>query len=148
MPAPLQISYSLANIESAAHQLWQYGHQYRVWAFSGEMGAGKTTLIHTLCDVLGVADAVSSPTFAIINEYTYQKDNIPQRLYHMDWYRLRDTQEALNAGVEDVLLDNQSHSLVEWPERVRELLPFPHLWIAITETAPGERSLTATPSVR
>jgi len=69
MPDTLQISYSLSNIKDAANHLWQYAHTYRIFAFNGEMGAGKTTFIHALCDVLGVKDHVSSPTFALINEY-------------------------------------------------------------------------------
>ncbi|MBL7719157.1 MAG: tRNA (adenosine(37)-N6)-threonylcarbamoyltransferase complex ATPase subunit type 1 TsaE [Flavipsychrobacter sp.] len=136
----MQISYTLANIESAAHQLWQYANQYRVFAFSGEMGAGKTTFIHALCDMLGVEDAVSSPTFAIINEYYFSVNGgTEQKIYHMDWYRMRDTEEAINAGIEDCVNDPSAYSLVEWPEKARKLLPKKHLWISIIETAPGER---------
>jgi tRNA threonylcarbamoyladenosine biosynthesis protein TsaE len=142
MPVPqLQISYSLANIGNAAHQLWQYANQYRVLAFSGEMGAGKTTFIHALCDYLGVGDAVSSPTFALINEYYFSVNGVEKKIYHMDWYRLRDTEEAINAGVEDQVNDTFAYSFIEWPEKARELLPRKHLWIHITETAPGERSM-------
>lgn len=141
MAAPvLQISYSLGNIESAAHQLWQYADRYRVFAFSGEMGAGKTTFIHALCDFLGVEDAVSSPTFALINEYYFSvKAGKEQKIYHMDWYRLRSTEEAINAGVEDQVNDTSAYTFIEWPEKAKELLPKKHLWISITETAPGER---------
>lgn len=140
MPAPLvQISYSLSNIGNACHHLWQYADQYRVFAFSGEMGAGKTTFIHALCEMLGVEDAVSSPTFAIINEYHFSFKGNDQKIYHMDWYRMRDTEEAINAGIEDCVNDSTAYSFIEWPEKARELLPAKHLWISITETAPGER---------
>jgi tRNA threonylcarbamoyladenosine biosynthesis protein TsaE len=143
MPTPLlQISYSLANIRNAAHQLWQYADRYRVFAFSGEMGAGKTTFIHALADELGVEDAVSSPTFALINEYYFSVNGSEKKIYHMDWYRVKDTAEAINAGVEDAINDTRAYSLVEWPEKARELLPKGHLWVEIKETGPGERVMT------
>jgi tRNA threonylcarbamoyladenosine biosynthesis protein TsaE len=136
----LQISYSLSNIESAADQLWQYAHQYRIFAFSGEMGAGKTTFIHTLCNRLGVTDAVSSPTFSLINEYHFSvKGKGDHKIYHMDWYRIRDIEEALNAGIEECLGEKETYSFIEWPEKAVELLPHPHLWITIQQTGPKER---------
>ncbi len=138
----LQISYSLATIENAAHQLWQSAHQYNVWAFSGEMGAGKTTFIHALCNVLGVKDAVSSPTFALINEYHFLQEKKDRTIYHMDWYRLRDTDEAINAGMEDCVLQKNNYSLIEWPEKAPELLPHPHIWISIEETDATNRNIT------
>lgn len=142
-PAPLlQISYSLATIENAVNQLWQSAHQYNVWAFSGEMGAGKTTFVHALCNTLGVQDAVSSPTFALINEYHFLKDGADRIIYHMDWYRLRDTEEAINAGMEDCVLQKNNYSFIEWPEKAPELLPHPHLWISIEATGPDTRSMT------
>lgn len=139
----LQISYSLSNIGNAVHQLWQYAHQYKVWALSGDMGAGKTTLVHALCDMLGVTDPVSSPTFALINEYTFEADGHSQTMYHMDWYRIKDTEEAINAGMEDCLLQKNNYSLIEWPQQAPELLPSPHLWIEIKTIGPEERMLTA-----
>jgi tRNA threonylcarbamoyladenosine biosynthesis protein TsaE len=83
------------------------------------MGAGKTTLIHELCSFLNVEDEVSSPTFAIINQYKSPKENT---IYHMDWYRLKDEEEAIQAGVEDVLFSG-SLCLIEWPSIVESLLP-------------------------
>lgn len=142
MPAPtLQISYSLANIENAAHQFWQYAHQYKVLAFSGELGAGKTTFIHALCDYLGVEDSVSSPTFAIINEYHFFERDTEHIIHHMDWYRIKDSEEAINTGIEDVLSQKNNYSLIEWPEKAKELLPYPHLWIDINEISPDQRRL-------
>lgn len=139
----VQISYSLGNIESATNQLWQCANQYRVWAFSGEMGAGKTTFISSLCKQLGVKDAVSSPTFAIINEYQLPTVGDTRKIYHMDWYRINDEEEAINAGIEDCLLQNDNFSLIEWPEKALSLLPTPHLWIEIQTTSPTERYLEA-----
>ena len=142
MPQPvLQISYSLANIKSAANQLWQYAHQYKTWAFSGLMGAGKTTFIHALCDFLEVEDAVSSPTFALINEHHFSQNGKETLIYHMDWYRLKSTEEAINAGVEDCLNDKNAYNFIEWPEQAPELLPHPHLWIQIAELKPHEREM-------
>ncbi|RYD57470.1 MAG: tRNA (adenosine(37)-N6)-threonylcarbamoyltransferase complex ATPase subunit type 1 TsaE [Sphingobacteriales bacterium] len=140
----MQISYSLGNIESAAHQFWQSAHRYNILAFSGEMGAGKTTFIHALCNVLGVQDAVSSPTFALVNEYHFDEAGTDRTIYHMDWYRLKDTQDAIDAGMEDNMLQNDKYSFVEWPEKAPELLPRPHLWIAIEATAPEEREMTVS----
>ena len=73
----------------------------RVIAFHGEMGAGKTTFIHALCDVLGVKDVVGSPTFSIINEYLFNDNGRPGKIYHIDLYRVKDEEEAIQAGVED-----------------------------------------------
>ncbi len=144
MPAPfIQISYSLSNIENAADQLWQSAHQYKVWAFSGEMGAGKTTLIHYLCDLLKVEDVVSSPTFALINEYHFNLNNSDTTIYHMDWYRLKDEDDAINAGMEDCLLQKNNYSLIEWPEKAPGIIPHPHLWIEIETVSPTERTLRA-----
>lgn len=137
----LQISYSLTNIQQAAHQFWQYAHQYRVLAFSGELGAGKTTFIHALCNTLGVTDSVSSPTFALINEYHFQDGGNDKIIYHMDWYRLRDAAEAMHAGMEDCLTQKDAYSFVEWPEKAQELLPLPYLWISIESLSETEREM-------
>lgn len=139
----LQISYSLDTIANAAQQFWQWSHKHHVWAFSGEMGAGKTTFIHAVCDYLGVEDAVSSPTFALINEYHFHRDGQEQVIYHMDWYRLNDAEDALNAGMEDALLQPGTYSFVEWPEKAPELLGIPHLRIGIEVLSATERRLTA-----
>ena len=137
MTDQLQISYSLSNIEQAAHQFWQYLHQYRIFAFSGDMGAGKTTFIRALCSVMGVHDTVSSPTFALINEY--RADD--QVIFHMDWYRLKDTEEAIQAGIEDCLLRKDAICLIEWPEKAPELLPKPYLWVDIRSVNELERKI-------
>jgi tRNA threonylcarbamoyladenosine biosynthesis protein TsaE len=142
MPDPLlQISYSLSNIENAVHQFWQYAHQYSVLAFSGEMGAGKTTFIHALCDYLKVEDTVSSPTFALINEYHFMQGQKDMTIYHMDWYRLKNTDEAIDTGMEDCLLQPNSYAFVEWPEKAPEILPHPHLFISIEIISADERRL-------
>ena len=83
------------------------------------MGAGKTTLIHALCDLLQVSDAVGSPTFAIINEY---KSTVAGVIFHMDWYRIKDETEAVQAGCEDCI-ESGNFCFIEWPERAAQLLP-------------------------
>ena len=139
----LQISYSLGNIENAVDQFWQFAHKYRILAFSGEMGAGKTTFIHALCDHLKVEDVVSSPTFALINEYHFLQNGADKKIYHMDWYRLKDAEEAINAGLEDALNDNEAFCFVEWAEKATDLLPKPYVWIDIIVVGESERRMEA-----
>lgn len=105
------------------------------------MGAGKTTFIHALCNTLGVQDAVSSPTFALINQYQFDQNGTEQVIYHMDWYRLKDEDEAINAGMEDCLLQKDNYSFIEWPEKAPGIIPHPHLWIEIETVSPTERRM-------
>lgn len=115
----MSVEFTLENIRSVAAQLWKEFKQHSVWALHGEMGSGKTTLIHALCDVLQVKNVVSSPTFAIINEYNSDAAGV---IYHMDWYRLKNEEEAVQAGIEDALLSGNL-CLVEWPDKAEGLLP-------------------------
>ena len=114
----MEIVYSLADIEVIVKNVWEKGKHNRIWAFYAEMGCGKTTFIHALCKLLLVEDAVSSPTYAIINEYNSQ---IVGKVYHSDWYRLKDEEEAINAGVDD-MLSSGNLCLIEWPEKAEGLL--------------------------
>jgi tRNA threonylcarbamoyladenosine biosynthesis protein TsaE len=111
--------FTLNQIRQVAAALWKEGKNKKVWAFYATMGTGKTTFIHALCEELGVVSAISSPTFAIINEY---ESPVAGTIYHMDWYRLKNEEEAVNAGVEDSLLSGRL-CLVEWPENAAGLLP-------------------------
>lgn len=99
-----------------------------VVAFEGEMGAGKTTLIRALCAALGVADDVSSPTFALVNEY---RDGRDQPVYHFDFYRIDSEDEAERIGASEYF-DSGYLCLVEWPARVAGLLPLPYLEVRLT----------------
>lgn len=110
--------FTLEQVKQVARALWKEGRQKKIWAFHAPMGAGKTTFIHALCEELGVTSAISSPTFAIINEYSSPSEGA---IYHMDWYRLANAEEAVNAGVEDSLLSKQL-CLIEWPENAPGLL--------------------------
>jgi len=111
--------FTLEQVQQVARFAWKQGKQKKVWAFHAPMGSGKTTFIHALCETLGVASAVSSPTFAIINEYSSKEAGT---IYHMDWYRLKDEEEAIQAGVEDALLSGNL-CLIEWPEKAEGILP-------------------------
>lgn len=108
----------MQEIEAAARDFWHLFPTQKVFAFHGEMGAGKTSFIHALCVEKGVIDTVGSPTFSIINEYRYAAG----RIFHIDLYRLKDEEEALRAGVEDVLYSGEL-CLVEWPERAPGIFP-------------------------
>lgn len=114
----MELRFDLPEIGEAAGQFWQAFPSQRIFAFHGGMGAGKTTFIHALCAVKGVTDTVGSPTFSIINEYRYAGGSI----YHLDLYRLKDEEEAVRAGVEDVLYSGDL-CLVEWPDRAPGLFP-------------------------
>ena len=112
----------------------------KVFAFHGEMGAGKTTFIHALCDVKGIKDAVTSPTFSIINEYRYVEDGNEKKLFHLDLYRLKDEEEAIRAGIEDCLYSD-SICLVEWPDKAAHIFPDNSLHVYIEVVDSAERKL-------
>jgi tRNA threonylcarbamoyladenosine biosynthesis protein TsaE len=114
----MEIVFTLEQIQQAAEKFKQAVGLPKVVAVNGPMGAGKTTFIKTFCGMLGVEDTVSSPTFSIINEYK----NASTKIYHLDLYRLNSEEEAINAGVEDVLFSGYT-CLVEWPEKAYGLLP-------------------------
>jgi tRNA threonylcarbamoyladenosine biosynthesis protein TsaE len=107
-------------------------------AFEGDMGAGKTTLIRALCAELGVGDDVSSPTFALVNEY---RGGRSEPLYHFDFYRIDSEDEAARLGVAEYF-DSGYLCLVEWPSRVAGLLPPQRLLVELTVTGPESRQLT------
>jgi len=111
-------TFTLNNISEIAADFWQQYKRQKVFAFYGEMGAGKTTFIHALCNEKNVSSTVGSPTFSIINEYSYADGSI----LHIDLYRLKDEEEAIRAGVEDALYSGNI-CLVEWPERIAALFP-------------------------
>ena len=119
--------FELSQIKSVAVAIWKEGKQFPVWAFYASMGSGKTTFIHELCTSLGVKEAISSPTFAIINEYQSEKNGL---IHHMDWYRLKNESEAIDAGVEEMLLSGDI-CFVEWPEKAPTLLPENTFHVAI-----------------
>ncbi len=120
--------YTLKHINQVAAAFWKSNKAKKVWAFHAPMGAGKTTFIHALCsEILNVESNISSPTFAIINEYNSQ---VAGTILHMDWYRIKDEEEAISTGIEDALYSGNL-CLVEWPEKAASLLPNDTLHIFI-----------------
>lgn len=105
----------------------EFAGDERVFLFYGEMGAGKTTFIQAICRELGVKTAVSSPTFAIVNEYEGHDGPV----FHFDFYRLKSEREAYDMGAEEYV-DSGHYCLVEWPEKIEGLLPEKHITINIT----------------
>ncbi|MEK0423856.1 MAG: tRNA ((37)-N6)-threonylcarbamoyltransferase complex ATPase subunit type 1 TsaE [Bacteroidota bacterium] len=135
----MEMTYTLDQIDNVAEQLLsQFGNK-PIWAFYAPMGAGKTTLIARICKLMGITDAVASPTFAIMNEYDAQGKVV----YHMDWYRLEDEAEARRTGVE-AAMDEADRCFIEWPEKAPNLLPTNHIRIQIEILDPELRRIIIT----
>ena len=125
---------TLAELPQVAARVLAAAGERRVFLFYGEMGAGKTTLIKALCTCLGVEDATSSPTFAIVNEYATSRDSV----YHFDFYRIKSEQEAFDLGYEDYFYSGR-YCFVEWPEKIATLLPPDAVSIRISVQPDGGR---------
>lgn len=115
---------------------------YRVLAFEGQMGAGKTTFIKKLCEDMQSPDVVNSPTFAIVNVYDVLLPS-PGEVYHFDCYRLKDIREAIDLGAEDYLYSG-NYCFIEWPELINPLLPEETVYMHILPQPNGDRLLTIT----
>jgi len=111
----------------------------RVYAFEGQMGAGKTTFIKKLCEQMGSPDVVNSPTFAIVNVYDIDRP-YKGEVYHFDCYRLKDIREAMDFGAEEYLYSG-NYCFIEWPEIIESLLPDSTVYVKITPQANGDRLL-------
>jgi len=130
----------LDDLPSAANDFMEAAGGIQVMAFSGELGAGKTTFIQELCKGLGVEQEVSSPTFALVNEY-FAGDGEP--LYHFDLYRIEDPGELFDLGYEEYFYSGR-RCLIEWPEKASHLIPDDALSVLITVLGDGSRKLTFT----
>ncbi|RXE71788.1 tRNA (adenosine(37)-N6)-threonylcarbamoyltransferase complex ATPase subunit type 1 TsaE [Muribaculaceae bacterium Isolate-002 (NCI)] len=131
---------TLENIDEAARSFIELMGDRTVFAFYGDMGAGKTTFINALSRALGVEeDATGSPSFAIVNEY--RSDTTAELIYHFDLYRLESVEEALDLGVEDYF-DSGALCLIEWPERIDDILPDDTVKVTVSVTPDGQRTLT------
>ena len=128
---------SLDTIHEAAKDFIKGMGDGKVFAFYGKMGAGKTTFIKALCEVLGVKDVITSPTFAIINEYTDGNNN---PIYHFDFYRIKKLEEVYDMGYEDYFYSGNL-CLLEWPELVEDVLPENVVKVTIEEQPDGSRLL-------
>lgn len=115
----IKIIFDLDDIKIAAKKFLQIGKDNKVFAFKGDLGAGKTTFINALCKELGVQETVTSPTYSIIQEYTASNKKI---IYHIDLYRIKNKEEAIEAGIEDCIYSNEI-CMVEWPEKAPLIFP-------------------------
>jgi len=133
---------SLDSIREAARQFIDGIGQHRVFAFYGSMGAGKTTFVKAICEELGVDDVITSPTFAIINEYALDSDLLPDisSVYHFDFYRIKKLEEVYDMGYEDYFYSG-ALCFIEWPELIEELLPEDAVKVSIKENPDGSRTV-------
>lgn len=131
---------SLDALDAAAEEFVALMGDETVYAFTGEMGAGKTTFINALCRALGVEDDhTGSPTFAIVNEY--RSDTTAELIYHFDLYRIENLEQAFDIGVEDYL-DSGALCFIEWPDRIDDILPDDTVRVNIEVLPDGGRRLT------
>ena len=141
---------SIQQIREAARQFINGIGQHTVFAFYGKMGAGKTTFIKAVCEELGVTDVITSPTFAIVNEYEAGDVEAHSSLftlhssliYHFDFYRIKKLEEVYDMGYEDYFYSG-ALCFIEWPELIEELLPEDAVKVSIIEQEDGSRQVTA-----
>lgn len=131
---------SIDELKAAAQKMIQFADDQNLWVLNGEMGAGKTTLSKAICAEMGVLDTVHSPTFSIVNEYLTLNDEV---IYHFDFYRLEHPEEALAIGVEEYF-DSGNLCLIEWPQRIGNLMPEEYLAIDIKVFENEQREFTLT----
>ena len=127
----------IEQIGGAACQFVEQIGDHRVFAFYGSMGAGKTTFVKAVCEQLGVQDVITSPTFAIVNEYTGDDGAI----YHFDFYRIKKLEEVYDMGYENYFYSG-ALCFIEWPELIEELLPEDAVKVSIVEQEDGSRTVT------
>ena len=127
---------NLTGLSAAAEKMANYAASRKIWLFSGEIGAGKTTLIQQICRQHGVTEKVTSPTYSLINQY----DADGKLIYHLDLYRLNSLDEAIDIGIED-LLYGDALCLIEWPDLIDPLLPEDVLKIKIEIVEDSKRKI-------
>ena len=129
---------NLEHIREAARQFIAEMGDRKVFAFYGSMGAGKTTFVKAVCEELGVEDVITSPTFAIINEYHAEARDLT--IYHFDFYRIKKLEEVYDMGYEDYFYSG-ALCFIEWPELREDLLPEEAVKVSITEKEDGSRAI-------
>ena len=127
---------NIDTIRESAREFIQNIGDSKVFAFYGKMGAGKTTFVKAICEELGVEDVITSPTFAIVNEY--EANN--QSIFHFDFYRIKRLEEVYDMGYEDYFYSG-ALCFIEWPELIEDLLPEDAVKVTITENADGTRTV-------
>ncbi|SNU03797.1 tRNA threonylcarbamoyladenosine biosynthesis protein TsaE [Prevotellaceae bacterium MN60] len=128
----------IEHIREAAREFIKQIGDRHVFAFYGKMGAGKTTFVKAICEELGVEDVITSPTFAIINEYTTGEGD---SLFHFDFYRIKKLEEVYDMGYEDYFYSG-ALCFIEWPELIEDILPDDAVHVSITEQEDGSRLVT------
>lgn len=128
---------NLEDYPAAAREFIAAMEGERIFAFYGNMGSGKTTLIKSICEVMGVEDCINSPTFAIVNEYASAEQ---ETIFHFDFYRIKSIAEVYNMGYEEYLYSD-AYCFIEWPELIEELLPEETVKVCITEEGDGSRTI-------
>jgi len=126
------------DLPAAAAKILQDMESERIFAFYGEMGAGKTAFIKAFCRVLGSSDVITSPTFTLVNEYNDENQN---SLYHFDFYRIKRIEEVFDMGFEEYV-DSGNYCFLEWPEFISELLPESYVYISIEVSEDEKRKIT------
>lgn len=126
---------NIDKLDEAAEWLLKEAGGARQFAFYGEMGVGKTTLIKSICHMLGTQNIVTSPTFAIVNEYPTNNNEL---IYHFDFYRIEKKEEVFDFGFEDYLYSG-SYCFMEWPEKIEDIMPTDVIKVYIIENADGSR---------
>jgi len=132
----MNTNYSLRELPKIAKEIIASAKN-KTLLFYGEMGVGKTSLIKEICKQLGVLDTISSPTFSLVNEYQTKSN---EKVYHFDFYRIEDEEEALDMGIDDYFYNNE-WCLIEWPENIENLLPLDAVRIQLTILENGQRNI-------
>ena len=130
----------LSSIREAAREFIDLIGDHKVFAFYGSMGAGKTTFVKAICEELGVDDVITSPTFAIVNEYTGDTSLTSNKIFHFDFYRIKKLEEVYDMGYEDYFYSGDL-CFIEWPELIEDLLPDDAVKVTIRENADGTRTV-------
>ncbi len=129
-------NYALNELTSVAKEIIEQS-KHKTLLFYGDMGVGKTTLIKEICSVLEITDIASSPTFSLVNEYVTKTN---ETVYHFDFYRIENEEEAYDIGIEDYLYNNH-WCLIEWPNNIKNLLPLEAVSVEITSLDSGLRNI-------
>lgn len=134
----ITFQYRLDQIQDVARQVIDAAGDEKIWVFQGQMGAGKTSLIRALAKEMDVLDPVSSPTFALVNEYGLSTG---KKIFHFDFYRLDDPNEALDIGIEEYFYGGE-YCWIEWAEKIAQFIPDDFLLIRITTNSDLSRTIT------